>query len=178
MRPFNPKVLELIKSKYELVDIINLVFYDLDLEKLDRVFLQYSNYQFRSNQRLLIVHQDTDYYVNSQGNTMYNVIKLLSKYNIAPEFVILLTNNYGVGKEIEYYARSLCNSNSPRVVYTSLWYDFPDTADQCNTIPDNTINYLYCCLNGVERSHRVAQLCYLQKYNLIEKGMISYHFGQ
>ena len=94
MRPFNPQVLELIKSKYELVDIINLVFYDLDLEKLDRVFSQYSNHQFASNQRLLIVHQDTDYYVNSQGNTMYNVVKLLSKYNIAPEFVILLTNNY------------------------------------------------------------------------------------
>ena len=174
--PIKSEVIDELEKRYELVDIINLVFFDLDLEKLQTCLSSWSKYKFANNQRLIILHHDTDYYVQNQGNTTYNLIKLLSVYQIATEHVIIITNHYGLRQEVQYQS-SIAGIDPPKVVYTSLWYDFPDT-ERLGTISLGKFKYLYCCLNGIERSHRVATLCYLDHHNLLANGILSYHFDQ
>lgn len=173
--PVKSEVIDEFQRRYDLVGIINLVFFDLDLDKLTHEFQQWSKVKFEPQQRLLVLHHDTDYYVENQGNTTYNVIKLLGEYRIPTEHVIILTNHYGLEQEVQHQCNQV-NVSLPKVIYTSLWYDYPDP-EHITNIPNQESQYLFCCLNGVERSHRLATLCYLEHYNLIDQGQVSYHFG-
>lgn len=179
MSTIKQEVLDIVNARYEILDIVDLVEYDYQLDKLDQLLSKYSNYVFLKNQRILILHHDTDYYINknSTGFTLHNLCVLLNQYRVPTESLIMFTNHYGIKEEIAQLSKQLCNSNTLTVIYTSQWYDFPDSSivSEPNHQSANIKN-LFCCLNGVNRIHRLLTLCYFQKYNLIDAGTISYHF--
>lgn len=125
----------------------------------------------------MILHHDTDYYPdNGVGNNIYNLFRLLARNSVPLEFVIMFTNHYGIKSEISNLCRHITNQPPPRVVYTALWYDFPNDLENLLPMVYQNIEYLYTCLNGVERAHRVLTLCYLNQNDLLSRGMVSYHF--
>ena len=180
MQAVKQSIIDLIEGKYQIVKIINLVKYDTNPELLSCVFFEYYNVEFAHNQRLVILHHDTDFYpsLTSVGNTIYNVLRLCANYMIPLEKIILLTNHYGIEDEIKNTAKQICNADSVTVIYTSQWYDFPNQSEINAIVPLDTLDYdyLYCCLNGQQRQHRLMTLCMLQEHNLTEVGAISYHF--
>jgi hypothetical protein len=173
-------VIDLIASKYQIIQILDLVKYCGDPEALALDLEKYYNYTFDCNQCLLILHHDTDYYPSPKGvgNMIYNLMRLFANFLIPLDRVIIVTNHYGIDKEIIKVADTICNSNAPKVIYTSQWYDFP-TIDQISKLvpTEVTVNYLFCCLNGVQRQHRIMTLCMLAEYQLLDNGIISYRFG-
>jgi hypothetical protein len=174
----NQEILDLIKQKYQIVNIIDLFDYDLDIESMADVLALYFNAEFTHSERLVVLHHDVDFYPsgNAVGNTIYNFLRLCSNYMISLDHIIVLTNHYGIESEIKSAASQICNDDSINVIYTSQWYDFP-SAPQNNDLPDNIdITNLYCCLNGLKRQHRVMTLCMLKEYNLLNNGIVSYHF--
>ena len=178
--PLQQEISELINNRYDVLETINLVEYDCDINQLVILLRQYQDFVFESNQRIVILHHDTDYYQNSgvpEGNTMFNLFTLLSNFNIACEKILFVTNHYGIEIEIEYLVKHIFNSTTPQILYTSLWYDFPKLVDITETkTVTNKINSIFCCLNGIERQHRVLTLCYLKAYDLLRHGVISYFF--
>jgi hypothetical protein len=65
----------------------------------------------------------------------------------------------------------------PNVIYTSQWYDFPNASDMVVTNSKFTDpQHLFCCLNNKRRQHRVLTLCMLQDHDLLDQGLVSYHF--
>jgi len=170
------EVIDIVESRYEILDIISLLEYDSQLDKLDQLLSKYNNYTFSFNQRILITHDDTDYYISNScpGFTLYNVFVLLHKYSIPHEFLIIFTNHYGIENEITQLSAQICNSDSPKVICTSQWYDYSDVVLPSNQLPE--IKNLFCCLNGVNREHRLLTLCCLKEHNLLNQGTVSYHF--
>lgn len=175
-------VLDIVKSKFEILKIIDFADYNertFTLEQFEEVLASYQNYVFAPNQRILVVHHDTDYYINttSHGFMLYNFFVLIDRYKLPQEFFIFLTNQFGILPEINELSLNLCHSpTAMKVVYTPLWSFFPNTFNDC--IEDNEIENLYCCLNGVNRIHRLLTLCFLKHKGLIDRGMVSYHFSK
>jgi hypothetical protein len=177
------EVTDLITTRFDVVETINLINYDCEIDTLVSLLSQYQDYVFGPDQRIVILHHDTDYYqVDShkvEGNTMFNLFTLFSNFNIACEKIVFVTNHYGIQDEIDRLSVTICNSAAPMVIYTSLWYDFPTLKDITSPVVlANSINNAYCCLNGVQRQHRILALCYLKELGLIEHGMISHSFNQ
>lgn len=173
------KVLDIITKKYRILETIDLVFYDYRMPELYELLSRYENYTFKTNERILILHHDIDYYVSLDvcGFTIHNLITILNQLNIPNEFLIMLTNHYGIEKEIQTQFNALSNSQAFKVIYTSQWYDFPE-----NIIIEepkhSQLEKLYCCLNGIQRQHRMAMLCNLTEKSLLDQGIVSYHFGE
>lgn len=178
MPTIRSEVLEIVNSQYKVLEIIDLVHFDHQLDKLEELLTVYKDYNFQYNERILILHHDTDYYpsVDSNGFTLYNLVVLLNRFQIPQEHLILFTNHYGIKQEVETLSAQICNTKPMNVIYTSLWYDFHhDPSVKLRALP---INNLFCCLNGVNRIHRLITLCYLQEHNILQQGMVSYHFSQ
>lgn len=182
--PLHEEVVNLLNQHYDVLEIINLIKYDCDLDALIKLLHQYREHVFEPRQRIIILHHDTDYYQTVhgevQGNSMFNLFTLFSSFDIACEKIVFVTNNYGIQTELDRLARDICNSSSPLVIYTALWYDFPRTTNliESNTPEPSDIKHVYCCLNRAQRQHRVITLCYLQELGLIPHGMISYLFAR
>jgi hypothetical protein len=171
------KVIDLVNEKYKILEILDLVYYDNRLMDLDQILNEYQNHTFASDERIVILHHDTDYYSeNSIGNNTYNLFKLIARNSIPMEFVIIFTNHYEIKSEVNHLCRHIVNQTPPKIIYTSLWYDFPQNLDTPPSINYQNIEHLYACLNGVERAHRVLTLCYLNQNDLLSRGMVSYHF--
>lgn len=177
MPAIKQSVLDIVSARYEILEIIDLVQYDHQLDQLDQLLSKYNDYTFLDHQRIIILHHDTDYYPdNGVGNNIYNLFRLLARNSVPLEFIIMFTNHYGIKSEISNLCRHITNQLPPRVVYTALWYDFPNDLENLPPLVYQNIEYLYTCLNGVERAHRALTLCYLQQKDLLSQGMISYHF--
>jgi hypothetical protein len=178
MSRLKKEVIDIVKSRYEILEIIDLLEYDHQIEQLDCMLSQYADCAFKENQRIIILHNDTDYYVSLQasGFTLYNLFLLFKKHSIPIEFLIMFTNHHSIYYEVEELSLQLCNSTPLKVIYTEMWGDYPDSKDIL-TNDCSQINKLFCCLNGVNRSHRLLTLCYFKEYNLLSQGMISYHFS-
>lgn len=172
-----------ISSRFQILDIIDSVFYDyLHPDELEEKIKVFKDFTFKENQRLLIYYQDTGFYQNLNSGCsvfFYNMIQLLSKYNIPPEFVIIFTNHYGLKKEIDLL-NSIFDYSLEKIVEISLWHDYPKP-DQVHELKqhnnDSKKTFLYTCLNNVPRVHRLLTLCYLKEKNLLEKGIVSYRFN-
>jgi hypothetical protein len=173
-------VLDLIKQHYHVVDMIDLWDYDSEPSKLQEILGKYSNKHFDHTQRLIVLYHETDYFPKFGiiGNNMYNFLKICAALSIPMEKVMILTNHYGIENLIKNAVRDICNEDSIQVICTSLWYDCPETVEQSATMPPENLTHLFCCLNGCSRSHRIMTLCMLNEYGLLDRGLISYHFGK
>lgn len=173
----HPEVIDLVESKYHILETINLYDYDSNPDSLFALFKKYQDYTFNPNERILILHHDTDYYIqNTPGFTLYNLILILSHLFIPGEFLIMLTNHYGIETEVNLQYKLLSGLTPLKVIYTSLWYDFPFNYPPAQPKSQNP-ETLFCCLNGIQRHHRMILLCFLKEKGLLNKGMISYNFG-
>jgi hypothetical protein len=180
--PLHNDVVEIICNKYSVLVFVNLVDYDLDPESLASLLEKYHSHSFSSNEKIVVLHHDTDYYVstNAVGNTVYNFFRLCANFDISLDNIIFLTNHYGIDEEIKKVSMNICNSSNVSVIYTSLWYDFPtvaETLDKSFLFEPEKICKLYSCLNGQQRMHRMLTLCMLEHADLLDQGIISYHFG-
>jgi hypothetical protein len=179
--PLHNDVVEIVCNKYRVLEFVNLFNYDVDPESLASLLVKYHSYSFAANEKIVVLHHDTDYYASTVavGNTVYNFFRLCTNFDISLDNIIFLTNHYGIDEEIKKVSMNICNSSGPSVIYTSLWYDFPtasEVQDKNFLFDPKKICKLYACLNGQQRMHRVLTLCMLEEAGLLDQGIISYHF--
>jgi len=174
------EIVDIICKKYKVLEFIDFEKCALDPENLANILKKYYSFSFSPDEKIIILHHDTDYYssVNAVGNTIYNFFRLCANFDINLSNIIIVTNHYGIEQEIVSVARSICNSDDITVIYTAQWFDFPSYRDIDQSSFDNKTDIvsLYSCLNGQRRNHRLLTLCMLKEYNLLDKGIISYHF--
>lgn len=177
MSRIHQSVIDLVSTRYDIVDILNLEQYDADPEALAKYLLNYANMNWSSKQRLVVLHHETDYYptLDSIGNIMYNLLRLCANFSIPTDHIILFTNHYDITDLIAESSLEILNEKGPLVIETSLWYDLPEY-DIPRLLEDTKHTKLYVCLNGQERLHRIFLLCALTDAGLIDQGMVSYHF--
>lgn len=162
----------------DILDHCDLASHDFSWQQLYSVLRPFSGYTFAHNQRLLILDHDTDYYpsVSCVGNTLHNLIKLISELDISSDHVVILTANYGLESDVRMLCDQL-NLSCPKVIEFSQWYTFPSSVDEKPyfAVPPS---YLYLCLNYQPRVHRQILISLLHEKNLFTQGLISWHAPQ
>lgn len=171
--------LQSIEQTVDVVDCLDLLANDHNLNNCIEFFKKYQEFEFKHNQRLLILNQDTDYYPSwdSVGNNIFNIITIIAEFDVSTDHIVILNANFGdrFVKEVN----NLCdinNLNPIQVIDTSLWYNYPPSPIEDIDISINKKN-LFCFLNGVSRSHRKTMYAWLAEYDLLEHGNISWHTG-
>lgn len=168
-----------LDKKFNILSYINLASTDFNPTVLDQSLKSFHNYEFKNNEKILIIHIDTQYYLPTcnYSITLYNLHATLHAYNIPTESILMFTNHYGIEKELEILAK-IFNFITPIKAFTSF-YDFVGTTKNVNDIDTNhnSIDYLFCCINGVQRSHRTLMLSMLKHYELFEHGLITTNFS-
>lgn len=174
-RPW-PVVTNYIHSKYNVLAEINLFELDSAPHKIyDILKASYKN-RYQPTDRILIYHYDTDFYYtqSSPGFTVYNLLNCLKLLDIPVCFCMLLTNHYGIAEEIN----QLSNDSVKMTIFESN-YQLMQTAPKANAIDVNIdqIKQAFINLNGAQRPHRILFLSYLKEHNLLDKGILSWHFN-
>jgi len=175
---FHKAVDKILSNKFNIKLYIDSIHYDYDYDRLDNDVRALADYEFQPNDIIILAIQDTCFYSNCNYGLnayLHNLYTILKKYDIPTEFLLLLSNHYGIDKEIETM-NSLFMYDIIRVHCTPLWYDFfIDDID----IEDNisSIDYLYTCVNNTSRAHREYTLCKIKEEGLYDEGIISHRWN-
>ena len=163
-------------QKYNIVGEIDLLQVDHSPLILYNQLKALYKDRYENNERILIYHYDTDFYLGETGTTLYNLLLCLTDLDIPFEFCILLTNHYNIKTEI---------SNSPFVdaknltTFESNYSLLQSTSTPvCTNIDVDLIKYPFMCLQGIKRTHRVLFSCGLHDRGLLDQGLVSWHFNQ
>jgi hypothetical protein len=171
-----PNIRQHLLRKYNVVAEIDLLDVDSDPGLLYQSLKAAYKEQYAPQDRILIYHHDTDYYHNhtSPGFTLSNLFSCLSSLDISVNFCLLITNHYGIRREIDLLSHD--ELDMP-VFESSYMITQTNPAPEKIDINIQKIRKPYVCLNGARRSHRVLFLCYLKEYQLLDQGILSWHFA-
>ena len=169
-----PQIRSAIYHKYEVVLWIDLCRMDMDMPQLYKQLESFSNFEFAPNQRIVIYHIDTDYYINSNtpGFTLWNVFKLYSALNVPTEYTYFISSQPGIEQELSALAQEF---NMPNMQTVFCPYQLCPSPEQVNTLDlnANQVRHPYVCMNGQVREHRMYTLCQLDHQKILERGMVS-----
>ncbi len=173
-----PDIVNALHNRYEILYWCDLGIddLDLDLDQLYSEFKKFENFTFAPNQRIVILHRETDYYTSPDANgfTLWNLFKIYSELNIPTEYTILLTSQPTVKQETVRLSQLF---NLPNMQVKFMPYQWLPQPRVIQPIDSNVeqIQYPYVCLNGQPRMHRVYTLCQLYKENILNHGMVTFH---
>ena len=173
-RPW-PKIAQSLQEKYTIVAEIDLLELDSNPQLLYHALKLAYKECYEPNDRILIYHYDTDFYCakGSHGFTISNLMTCLRSLDISVNFCLLLTNHYGISNEV----KQLSSDDLDMPIFENNYQLLQTTP---TPIPINInidkIKKSYICLNGSKRSHRVLFLSYLKEYQLLNCGILSWHF--
>lgn len=171
-----PVISEAIYKKYEIVEWINVLAEGVDLQPalLYQRLLPWKNKPFTSNQRIIIYHNDTEYYYEpgSSGFFLQNLYKIFAYLNIASEYVIIIHYSFDIKKESAALARRY---NVPAM--TTLFCPYQWCPPPKEVLPfdlnQHKIKKTFMCLNGSPRSHRIFTLALMKKMKILDFGATS-----
>lgn len=169
-----PKIRNVLNLKYEILLYVDLLYnnLDLDLAQLHNLLSAFRDFRFSSNQRIIIIHRDTDYYCSDFGFTLWNLYSLYSFYNIASEYTIILSAYRGIERESKKLAKQF-NIPPMQVIYCPYqWCPMPKDVNEMSSGIEQ-ITYPYVCLNGIPRAHRIYTLINLQCQDIIDYGLVT-----
>lgn len=169
-----------IKEKYKIRAWFDLRPYDYTPQLFNNILKPLSGYNFAPNERVVITHTDTQYYMPSSkvSFTLRNLHAALSHFLIPTEMILFFTNQYGIEEELNFLAQEFNFENPIKPIVS--FYDVVGTTNTVLPIDlnENEINFSYSCLNGIERSHRSLLLSLLKENNLLDHGLVSTNFNK
>lgn len=174
-RPW-PVISSYLETKYDIVGELDLMEYGCSITAMYSKLKSFYKNSYKHNERILIYHYDTDFYVDKTGTTLHNLLLCLSDLDIPLEFCIFLTNHYGIASEIEN-SPVLNESTSKNLSIFENNYTLLQSAQQATEtdIDIGSIKYPYICLQGSRRYHRLLFSCGLKDRGLLDKGLVSWH---
>jgi hypothetical protein len=135
--------------------------------------------EYAPNEKIIVYHYDTDYYIENTGFCLHNFLQCLKFLNISPSVIVMLTNHHGIEKEIKTWYSKNCieldynmdhmlifESNHTRAQTTPT--PLPTNLDQ------NEISFPFICLFGSKRVHRVAFFSMLKQNHTLEQGLCAW----
>jgi hypothetical protein len=175
-----PQVTNHLNKKYSVLATYNLDQYDGQMSLLYHHLHQFQDYAFSPREKIIFYHFETNFYVNNLSLQLYNFQMILNQLKIPRFACILLTAHYGVDKEISNLEDQFSCDSTKMQVWTSSYVQILSNPipEKNNKSDHECIKYPFLCLNGTQRVHRIMLLCLLQKYNLLDQGLISYHFSK
>ena len=172
--------IDALSSKFNILDIIDLTEVDFNFELLATRLTKTKKTHFDAKDCYLIGHLDTDYYLPNcpYGLSMFNLIRTFLHNNIPLNTMVLLTNHFGIKKELEILI--------PKEMHK---HNFPTIIDDCIMVANMVrlgLNQEECSIDtsaienhgvamlGAPRIHRNMLYNQLIKKNLLDTYAVSY----
>jgi hypothetical protein len=158
-RLIDPDFLSAIKQRYHVIDMFQIAEYDKDFDGLEKYLLAIKKHHFDPNDRIIVVHFDTDYYIqNHYGIHLLNFFNVWKTVDIPLYTLLFYTNHVGIKYEIDTICQTRHFADQPTVIETFINpLNYSDAT--YNTEPginSNQIEYHGLSLMGAPRSHRYA----------------------
>ena len=176
-----PVILDRLSDRYQILGSVDLINACTNPGRMYQQLKALYRPHYRANERILVYHYDTDYYLDkkSTGFGLYNFLTALHDLDIGPGFCILITNHYGIEFEInQYYQRYLPTHNQVHdqiCVFESNHSELLGTpTPQENNLEAEKIQYPFICLGGGQRSHRIMFLSLLAECGVLNQGLVSW----
>lgn len=168
-----------LNQKYKILGTFNLSTYDKNMFALYEDLREFQSREFSPDEKIVFYHFETDFYLNGTGFTIYNLQLVLNKLDISQSGCIMLTLAYGIENEVHQQGCIICNDSYPMKIVANSYVMIVSTPYPDQSIQNNfdQITFPFLCLNGAERSHRVMMLCLLSEYGLLNKGIVTWNFG-
>lgn len=178
-------VVSAIKTKCDIVDVINLYEYDSDFNDLKHRLLSTKKESYSANEFYVVYHADTDYYLPEcpYGLSMFNLWKTFKELDISTGRVIFLSNHCGIKKEIEILLNIFKSKNHDMPIVfdnfnAAFHFGMPDAYSkeyEDKKINIERIEHHGICMIGKPRVHRNAIFNHLKKNHLLDKIKTSYN---
>jgi hypothetical protein len=145
-----------LQSKYCVLDNFSLIRYDRHFELLEKHLGSIIKSQYDPNDRIVIDHFDTDYYLDGfpYGLGLYNLFTVFRKLDIPLYVMLLVTNHYGIAKEVNCLAPDPCDR--PTIIETFVSKLHYASVYNNHNVDADMISVPGLCMLGQGRVHRHA----------------------
>ena len=174
------QIIDALSTKFNLIDILQVNQFDHDFQILADRLEKTRKDTYSINDRYLIEHSDTDYYLPNcpYGLSMFNLVRTFLHHDIPLGKVILVTSHKNIKREFEILI--------PKFMHH---YNFPTIIDNCLTafkdvrlgenqkeveINPNKICKHGVSMMGVPRVHRNMLYHQLIEKKLFDSFAVSY----
>lgn len=166
----------LLRKYYNFSEIIDLLNYEDDLYGLKHKLLSLKKDPFEPNDRIIFFNREPSLYLRQRENLLcFNLQKILSDLDISNGFCIVLTQHESQDYFNEIY-KDTSTDEFPISVFDYWHFSdlMPYPTDQIDLNFDH-IEKNYITLNRIHKKHRSLVVGYLEHYNILDKGMVSYN---
>jgi hypothetical protein len=144
-------------------------------DKLDSIKKE----SFLHNDRILIVHMDTDYYdeLLSCGLMVINLLRMFQNKYIPLYLLLFVTNHYGISKEFDFLLTTCHKKDRPTIIETLLSrYLLSNNFVLDSDCRIDQIEKAAISMMGQQRSHRVALCNFIADSNLLDQVALQTNF--
>jgi hypothetical protein len=179
MRQLRQEFVDSLKERFNVIEIIDLFFYDSCPEVLKSKLLSLKKDTFEKNDRIVFLHFDTEFYLypNKPGLLLTNLVSMLNELDIPAWFTLLITNQPQLREKVKQARSSFSKDdcNIP-VVFCNFQKLLINQTESIIDLPLNEelIEKNFVCLNGAKRFHRKALVTLLEHNDMITNGLVSY----
>ena len=173
-------VIDALAAKFNILDKFDLVTIDHDFQAVADRLLQTKKQVYAQDDRYLISHFDTDYYLPScpYGLSMFNLVRTFLHNDISLNTLILITNHKNIKREFEILIPAeMQEHNFPTIIDDGLTIcntvRLGLNQQECN-VDESAIVKHGVSMFGVNRIHRNMLYNMLVERNLLDAYAVSY----
>lgn len=173
------QALSILNQKYNLLLKINVRDFDNNWELLSCKLDGIKKEEFLPNDRILIVHMDTDYYDDllPYGLSIINLLRMFKNKDIPLYLLLFVTNHYGINKEFDSLLTACHKKDRPTIIETLL----SKLLLSNNFVLDNDcridlVEKAAISMMGKQRSHRVALCNFIDDSQLLNQIALTTNF--
>ena len=158
-----------IYRKYNILDHFEFKEFDADWLNFESHLRSIRKDVYEHNDRYIIEHQDTDYYIEQTfpyGIGLYNLINMFKNLDIPLHTMLLFTNHFGISAEINRLAPDV--NDRPTVIETFITNTHYSSNYIEPEINSDAIEYpAICLIGGTRRVHRFALFRFFEQHHLL-----------
>lgn len=154
------EVFEAFAARYNIIGSIEFKDFDYDLDNARKFFSLTKKQTFLPDDRYLIIHQDTDIYIDemSVGVNLRNFFLIANELDIPFYTLIIWTNHFGLQREIDILCRTRHIKDRPMLVESFCTRTHVADSYTETSLDVDSITTQGLCMMGSSkrRSHRYA----------------------
>lgn len=173
-RAYSQARVDLLKTTrgYDILDEIAIVDYDRDWDSLADRLWRTKKTQYLPQQKYVIHHHDTEYFLNDLGFATENFNRVIRSLDLDPcRFVIFTNHRHSTAAWLRYCDH---DRNQFEVIETP-WTQRLCHPQDLQLMPVTRCRYHFCAIMGAGRSHRDKLVHWIRAKNLEQHNLVIYH---
>lgn len=174
------QAIALLEKRYNILFATDCQQFDTNPAQLQQWLEPFKHKKFSADDKILLVHMDTDYYdpLLNFGLIPVNTVRIFLNLDIPLHAMLFVTNHFGISREFDQLLIDHHPADRPKVIETLLSNRLlTENLDFVQPPGFTKIEKPAVCMMRQARSHRIAFFNFLKNHNLLDKIAVSQHFN-